>query len=765
MVFAFLSGFVLSAVAPSIHHRAPRAAGWLLALLPLSLTIWFLSHVPGAAHGEVARSVHDWVPSLGITLSFHLDGLSLLFALIVAGIGALVLIYSGAYMAGDRHTGRLYAFLLIFMAAMIGVVTADNVILLYISWELTSISSYLLIGYKHEYEKSRKAALQALLVTGAGGLALLPGLIMLATVGGSYELSELSAQGDLFRSHALYVPILLCVLAGAFTKSAQVPFHFWLPSAMEAPTPISTYLHSATMVKAGVFLLMRLTPVLGGTEAWTAALTTFGATTMVVGAWLGTQQTDLKRILAFTTVMALGAMTMLVGVGSPVALEAAMVFLLAHALYKGSLFMVVGAIDHGTGTREITALSGLRRAMPVTAWAAGLAALSTAGLVPLFGFVAKETAYTSLLGAPALVVAAVVANACVFLSAGVVGYQTFFGEPRETPHHPHEAPPAMWIGPMLLASLGLLLGVAPALADGLIGAAASASLGAPRDTHLALWHGLEGDAGAALALSATTIAAGLLAYAARWRLLALGAVLRHAYAFGPERWYEWTLAGLMASARWQTKVLQNGYLRFYILTAVLVTVVFGGYVIATAVAVPVPADLADARFHEVLLLLIMLAATWKLLHTESRFVAIVALGVIGYGVALLFLFFGAPDLAMTQFAIETLGVVLFVLVLYRMPELARRSPAVARARDAAVALGLGGLVTVILLATTPDPSPSRLSTFFAEESVPSAFGRNIVNVILVDFRGLDTLGEITVLAIAALGVYALLKLRLHGGES
>jgi multicomponent Na+:H+ antiporter subunit A len=561
------------------------------------------------------------------------------------------------------------------------------------------------------------------------------------------------------------VPILLCVLAGAFTKSAQVPFHFWLPSAMEAPTPISTYLHSATMVKAGVFLLMRLTPALGGTEAWTLALTTFGATTMVVGAWLGTQQTDLKRILAYTTVMALGTMTMLVGVGSPVAIEAAMVFLLAHALYKGALFMVVGAIDHGTGTREITALSGLRHAMPITAWAAGLAALSTAGLVPLFGFVAKETAYTSLLGAPVLGAAAVVANACVFLSAGVVGYQTFFGTPRETPHPPHEAPLAIWLGPMMLASLGLLLGLAPALADGLIGAAASASLGVPRDTHLALWHGLEGDAGTALALSGTTVVAGLVAYAARWRLLALAGVLRHAYAFGPERWYEWALAGLMSVAKWQTKVLQSGYLRFYIMTVVLVTVLFGGYVIATTVAVPMPVDLADARFHEVLLLLIMLAATWKMLHTQSRFVAIVALGVIGYGVALLFLFFGAPDLAMTQFAIETLGVVLFVLVLYRMPELARRSPAVARTRDAAVALGLGGLVTVILLATTPDPSPSRLSTFFAEESVPSAFGRNIVNVILVDFRGLDTLGEITVLAIAALGVYALLKLRLHGGES
>ncbi|MBI2088067.1 MAG: NADH-quinone oxidoreductase subunit L, partial [Deltaproteobacteria bacterium] len=370
MLFAVLSGFAAALLAPWIDRVGRGRTGWIIAVLPATLFAYFATFVASIRNGEVIRQSHAWIPSLGIDLSFTADGLSVLFALLISGIGALVVVYAGGYLAGHPQLGRFFSYLLLFMSAMLGLVLADNVIALFVFWELTTLSSYLLIGFDHEREAARSAALKSLLVTGIGGLALLAGLILLAQAGGSPELSALAKHGDAIRSHPLYAPILALILAGAFTKSAQVPFHFWLPAAMEAPTPVSAYLHSATMVKAGVYLLARLNPVLGGTDPWLFTVTTTGAVTMVVGAWMALQRTDLKLILAYSTVSALGVLTMLLGLGTPLAIKAASVFLLGHALYKGALFLIAGAVDHETGTRSFDRLGGLKKAMPLTALAA-----------------------------------------------------------------------------------------------------------------------------------------------------------------------------------------------------------------------------------------------------------------------------------------------------------------------------------------------------------------------------------------------------------
>src|ERR1044071_2521246 len=362
MLIAVLSGFAAALGAPWFYKVARGATGWLIALLPLGLMIYFARFVEPVAAGQVIAISYNWVPSLGIQLSFLIDGLSLLFAFLISGIGALIFVYAGDYLHGHPQLGRFYAYILIFMASMLGLVLADNLIAVYVFWELTSISSYFLIGFDHHRESARAAALQALLVTGAGGLALLAGVLLLGKAGGSLEISMLLKNGDMVRSNALYVPILFLVFAGAFTKSAQVPFHFWLPSAMEAPTPVSAYLHSATMVKAGVYLLARLTPVLGGTDLWHYALSIVGAVTMGTGAYVALRQSDLKRMLAYLTVSALGMLILFIGVGTSQALAAAIVFLLAHALYKGALFLVTGILDHQTGSRDVNDLGGLRSA-------------------------------------------------------------------------------------------------------------------------------------------------------------------------------------------------------------------------------------------------------------------------------------------------------------------------------------------------------------------------------------------------------------------
>jgi multicomponent Na+:H+ antiporter subunit A len=758
-----LSGFALAAMAPWLHRKFRGPSGWVFALLPAGITAYLAQYIGPISRGEpVTPEYHTWASDLGVSLSFHLDGLSLLFALLIAGTGTLVLIYSAGYLGAHPQAGRFYAYLLMFMASMLGLVLADNVLALFIFWELTSISSFLLIGYHHDRESARSAAWQALLVTGGGGLTLMAGLLLLAAAGGSFEMSDLLTRGDTVRTHDYYLPVLVLVLVGAATKSAQFPFHFWLPSAMEAPTPVSAYLHSATMVKAGVYLLARTHPVLGGTAEWQWSVTAVGAVTMVVAGVLSVIQFDLKRILAYSTVSALGTLTLLLGLGVSGAVKAAVVFLVAHALYKGALFMVAGSVDHETGTRDVRELGGLWRVMPYTAAAGLIAGLSLAGLGPFLSFIGKEALFEAVWESPdvwfVLAPAAVFAGALFVVVAGLVVLGPFFGPRREALASVHEGPVSLWLGPVLLSLAGLVAGLWPAwVASQIVSPAVTAILGQPYPVELALWHGVN----AALVMSIISLILGAAVYALRGRL---GRVLRggsRLLDYGPEAWYAAAVRWLNTFAWTTTHVIQSGYLRYYIFTVLVTTTALVGYTLVRRAGLSPPGDWRDVKFYEAGLLGITVLAALMAVLVRSYLTAIAALGVVGYSVALMFVLFGAPDLAMTQFLIETLTVILFLLVFVRRRQPADLSRRPARLRDAGLAIAVGAVMAaLVLVATAEQRHRPSISRFFAERSWEDAHGRNIVNVILVDFRALDTLGEITVLAAAGVGVYGLLRLRL-----
>jgi len=774
MLYVVLAGFILAVVAPLIHKYTRDFTGWVLALVPAGIFAYLLSLAPTLAHGDTLRESYAWVPSMGVDIALRLDGLSLLMALIVSGVGVFIFIYGGGYLKGDALLGRFYAFLSIFMAAMLGVALSDNLILLFVFWELTSVSSYLLIGFKHSYEDSRKAALKALVITGAGGLAMLAGLILLSFIVGSSSITAILTQGDAIRASDLYLPALILIAIGAFTKSAQFPFHSWLPGAMAAPTPVSAYLHSATMVKAGVFLMARLSPVLGGTNEWVGIVTTFGALTMLMGGVIALKQTDLKRILAFSTISSLGMMMMLLGLNTKVAIEAAMLFMLTHSLYKGALFMVAGTIDHETGTRDVTQLGGLYRVLPMVALSAALAAFSMSGIPPLIGFISKELTYEATLGYPDLTTAsallitalAVLSNMAAIAVAILTAFKPFTGELYETPKHPYPAPLSLWIGSLTLGFLSLGLGLfALPLGEYIVGPAASAVYGNPLELELALWHGIT----PMLILSLLTIAGGVLMYWQRARVVAVIRALDLGERIGPDRIIDTTLDRLPAFALWVTRITQSGYLRHYIGVIVGVLVGLVGYLFIRWGTPPTFASLAaqfgDFAVYETILAVVMLGAVVLVLSARTLLFTIVSLGVIGFSQSILFVMHGAPDLAMTQFSIETLSVVLFVLMLYRLPDLAHYSTRLSRFRDMLIASAAGALVTVLVLTVTSIPLDSPLNRYFAENSLTKAKGANVVNVILVDFRGFDTLGEITVLATASIGVYAMLKLRKRPNSS
>ncbi|RJP74450.1 MAG: putative monovalent cation/H+ antiporter subunit A [Candidatus Abyssobacteria bacterium SURF_17] len=765
MLIAVVSGFVFSLAVPLLHRTVRNVTDWLVVLLPFSLFIYFSFLTQPIAAGGVLSSSHAWAPSVGVNLSFVLDGLSLLFAILISGIGALVFLYSSGYFKGHSGLGRFYAYLLIFMASMLGLVLSDNVIALFIFWELTSLSSYLLIGFDHERSSARSAARQALLVTSVGGLALLAGLLLLGEAGGSFELSQLLREREAIRSHRFYVPIVVLIMVAAFTKSAQFPFHFWLPNAMEAPAPVSTYLHSATMVKAGIYLLARLSPVLGGARIWQGTIVVVGAITMLIGACLAIKETDIKRILAYSTVSILGVLTFLLGLGTRAAVEAAVAYLFIHALYKAGLFLVAGIIDHETGIRDVTRLSGLARIMPVTALAAAVAGLSMAGLPPLFGFIGKELLYTATLQAPLansiLTAAVLLTSALLVAVAGIVSLGPFIGRTMTLSEKHGGVPLTMTAGPVVLAGLGLLIGLLPNLVAGrIVSSAVGAVLAQPAAIKLALLHGLT----VQLGLSGLTFALGVTAYLRRDALRRAVSRFDLGTALGPAKGYSLTLDGMTALARLQTRILQSGHLHIYLFIILAVTVGLVGSWLVRYYGLMRLEGWADIRFYEFLTALVIVAATIVIVRASSRLFSVVALGVVGYSMGIIYIIFGAPDLAMTQFSIDTLTVILLLLVLYRLPRYARYSTTLERLRDAAIALAVGVLVTGLTLAATAVPPISQISSYFAENSYLLAKGRNVVNVILVDFRAFDTLGEITVLAVAAIGVYSLMKLRGNGSD-
>ncbi|HOL72450.1 MAG TPA: putative monovalent cation/H+ antiporter subunit A [Bryobacteraceae bacterium] len=764
MLTAVASGFILAILVALVRRISSPAAGWFLAALPACLAAYFSSQASRVWRGGPILEHHTWAPGMGVALDFRLDGLSLLFALLITVIGAFVLVYSGKYLRDRARLGRLYGLLLFFMASMLGLVLAGNLLLLYVFWELTSISSYLLIGFENQRAAARSAALQALLVTVLGGLCLLAGIVLLGNIGGSFEITALLAQGDAIRAHALYPAALSRILIAAFTKSAQLPFHFWLPKAMEAPTPVSAYLHAATMVKAGVYLLARLNPALGGTTAWTAALVAVGVVTMVGGAVLALNKTDLKQILAYSTVSVLGMLVFLIGLGTPLAFQAMAVYLVAHGLYKGALFLVAGAVEHETGTRDIGKLGALFKSMPVTASASVLAALSMAGLPPMLGFTGKELLYESALHAPVhaglLTTAAVAAGALLFILAAAAGFGPFFGGGRHSGADVHEAPSALWIGPLVLATGGLVLGLAPALMNAAVRSATLAvAPAAATPVDLALFHGLS----PALVLSAVSAGGGLALYSLHGRLIVAGDGLKPLAQWGPASIYDRAVGALNRIAVTQTGLLQTGYLRHYMQMVIVTTVALVIAGIVRWAALPQMVGPVGPQFHEAVLAVAIIIATIFAVRSTSRLAAVAALGVVGIGVSLIFALFGAPDLAMTQLTVESLIVILLVLVMYHLPDFGVFGPRRYRLRNLIVSAAGGITMTLLVLTAASVQYAPPISTYYVENSYTQAHGRNIVNVIITDFRALDTLGETTVVAASAAGVWAILRLRSRKG--
>ncbi|WP_187260813.1 putative monovalent cation/H+ antiporter subunit A [Pontibacter beigongshangensis] len=765
MLIVILAGVLLAFLAPLLYRWLGRYVSIPMALYPLSAFVFLASYLPQVLSGETINVVYRWAPALNINLHFYIDGLSLFFALLVTGFGTLIMIYAGGYLKGDPLLGRFYLYLTLFMVAMAGVVLSGNIFCLFVFWELTSLSSYLLIGYKHNKQESRDAALQALMVTGAGGMALMAGLLLLGMAGETYTLSDLLHKRELVTSHDLYLPLLVLILIGAFTKSAQFPFHFWLPNAMAAPTPVSAYLHSATMVKAGIYLLARLTPVLGGTEVWHYSLMTAGGITTLLGALLAIQHTDLKAILAYTTISALGILVTMTGIGSAPALQAMLVFLLAHALYKGTLFLVAGNVDHATGTREIGQLQGLGKGMKTTAVAAMLAAMSMAGVLPFFGFIGKELLYEAALGATAfkaVLFAVSFFSGMVFAAVALVlGYQLFWRrKARPTPLR-HSLSPALFWPPLILASTGLVFGLFPApLVTPVLRRAAEAMLGVEQLFELALWHGFT----LVLGLSLLTLLMGYVVYRYSKRLLSYSSRFNILYKLGPDRVYGLAIKGLLLGSTSLTRIIQNGYLRVYI-TVMIITLI--GLLVLVKNQSQLELDLSqstvtimDVRLYEVVLFILILPALLFLIRVRSRLTSIAILGMIGYSGALYFVLFGAPDVAATQLLIETMTVVVFVLVLHKLPQFRFVGSRFQRIRYMIVSVLFGAMMTYVTLLVKQYPLVSGLKTFYGENSYLLGHGRNIVNVILVDFRALDTLGETTVLGVAAIGIYAMLKLRM-----
>lgn len=760
--FALFLPFIAAVLAPVLTRLLGDRAAWVLALAPALAFAHFCTFLPEIAAGEVVTGGYAWAPSFNLSFSWFLDGLSLTFALLITGIGTLIVVYSGGYMKGHEGQGRFMAFILAFMGAMLGLVVSDSFLMLFVYWELTSITSFLLIGFDHEREAARRAALQALVVTGGGGLCLLAGLVFLWNITGVTQLSLLVHLGDGLRQSPFYLATLLLVLAGAFTKSAQFPFHFWLPNAMEAPTPVSAYLHSATMVKAGVYLLMRLNPVMGQTPAWMILLPFFGGITLIAGTFLAVRQTDLKLMLAYTTMASLGLLVMLTGFGSAHAVEAAVLYLVAHSLFKGALFMVAGTVDHEAGSRDVTKLGGLRAAMPVTFGAALLAALSMGGLPLFFGFLAKEEIYAALVaGNPRAVFftgLAVIGNALMFAIGFAVALKPFLGPDVETPKHAHEGPVTLWLGPVVLSVLGLAAALFSGVAHRYISSPMASAITAQK---IVIDISTMPHLGVPLLLSVITVLLGALAF---WRLTDLRAFMVRAVESlgpGPDRGFDHFVSGLVRLSGVVTRLVQPGRLEIYITATFIllaVTLLVPPFLFGELPAMPRWPE--QLLVQEAAFFAIAVIGLIAVLRAKDRLTAIVSLGIQGFAVAVIFLLFGAPDLSFTQFMVETLSVVILALVMTRL----RLSPRDHRPLgqtlfDGTIAVACGLGFTLLLLKSTQAPFDTLLTDFFNAYSKTVAHGANVVNVIIVDFRGTDTLGEIAVVMVTALAVLALIRVR------
>ncbi len=734
----------------------------------LGLLLW---HAPAVLAGQVFTNAWAWVPEIGLNLTFRLDGLSLMFAGLILFIGLMIVIYAHFYLSAKDSVAKFFSEMMLFMAAMLGVVLSDNLLLLVVFWELTSLSSFLLVGYWSHRPDARAGARQALAVTGGGGLAMLGGFVLLGQIAGTFELSAMLGDVAAIQAHPMFLPALLLILLGAFTKSAQFPFHFWLPDAMAAPTPVSAYLHSATMVKAGVFLLMRMYPVLAGSGYFEVIVTTTGLITVLFAAFVAIFKHDLKGLLAYSTVSHLGLITFLIGIGSPLAAVAAVFHVLNHATFKASLFMIAGIVDHETHSRDMRQLGGLWALMPWTATLSMVAAASMAGVPLTNGFLSKEMFFTEAVSGTSGIWAWLVPAAVTLAGICSVAYSlrfvhdTYFNGPLgDVPNqHPHEPPLGMKLPAILLVLLSIAVGMLPALIFGpLVDVAATALAGKPLpEYHLAIWHGFN----LPLLMSAIALLAGVALYLLLARDKRLHRISSEAW-FGPatgRQMFEGLIDGLFALAGRLSARLENGSLQRYLAWLIGSAIVVAALPLVGSGIGAGTRELVPANLLSVMVWLLLLATCVAVALTHRhRFQSVVLVGVVGLVAALTFVSMSAPDLALTQLSVELVSTVLLLMGLALLPQHSPvESGALRRSRDAVLALGGGAAMTWIawVLLTRNHDS---ISWYFLAKSMPEGGGSNVVNVILVDFRGFDTFGEITVLCIAAVGVLALMDgMRTH----
>jgi multicomponent K+:H+ antiporter subunit A len=760
----------IGALLPGLMIRAGRNAcalvtgsATLLALILLGL------NAPAVFRGEVVQWRMEWLPSLGLNVNFMLDGLGLLFAGLILGIGLLIILYARFYLAKSDPMGQFYTYLLLFQGAMVGIVLSDNILLLLIFWELTSLSSFLLIGYWKHLPEGRQGARMALTVTGSGGLALIAGMLIIGNIAGSYDLSVILTQKDVIQASEWYLPALILILIGCFTKSAQFPFHFWLPHAMAAPTPVSAYLHSATMVKAGLFLMARMWPVLSGTEAWFLIVSTAGLITMVLGAKIAVFKDDLKSLLAFSTVSHLGLITMLLGFGTPEAAIVAIFHIINHATFKAALFMSAGIVDHEAHTRDIKRLGGLRTLMPITFTIVCVAALSMAGIPPLNGFLSKEmmleeAVSTVWWGSPWLLAALATVGAMfsVAYSFRLIAH-VFLGPVRnDYPHTPHDPGFGLWAAPAFLAVLVVLIGLMPmTFAGGLVQVVASAVTGEPQAVKIYHWHGFV----PALFLSILAVGVGMI-------ILGLHRPLARIWDTTPRPEakviFDAIVEPFARLSRGVTDALHDGALTRYFAIATVAIVAAGVYAFWGAPHTPGTRTLTHAPPVVWVGWVLLMGTTLALfMFHRNRLLALVLVGIVGLMVSVAFAYMSAPDLALTQITVEVATIVLLLLALNFLP---KHTPVEStpgrRMRDGSIAAVAGGAVGALAYALmTRDFALPSIADYFLANSKPGGGGTNVVNVILVDFRGYDTFGEIIVLGIAALGIFALTETLLKPGPA
>ncbi|TDM03756.1 Na+/H+ antiporter subunit A [Macrococcus carouselicus] len=777
---AVLLPFIGAVLVPVFYSYMKRLHPGIVALIfPVAAAaLLIISRLSGQAESHFA-----WMPRLGLNLDFNLDGFAFLFTMLITVIGALVIFYSVHYLGRREALGHFYCYLLIFMGAMLGVVLSDNVLSLYMFWELTSISSFLLIAFWNHKEKSIQGALKSMLITVFGGLMLLGGLLTLVSITHTFSIREMLTMTNVIAGSPLFTVALVFILLAAFTKSAQFPFHIWLPDAMEAPTPVSAYLHSATMVKAGIYLVARFTPVFAVAPLWIYAVTFAGAVTLFWASFNAVKQRDLKGVLAYSTVSQLGLMMTLLGIGGIslhyhhdeifyMSIAACVFHIFNHASFKGALFMVVGIIDHETGTRDLHKLGGLMQVMPITFTAAVIGALSMAGVPPFNGFLSKEMFLSSMFDSsesalfnPVLVFVllalVIIGSIFTFIYSVKLLKDVFLGERHALPKEAHEAPLAFLASPLILITIVVVTGLIPNILAPMIEAASSAVLNKPVDhLHIAHWHGIN----PALLTTLTIFVLGTLMvlYFSKWKSV---------YKLQPEHWTFNTL--------YQSALKNSEHLSYKINHSVIaggsrlhLVLIFGTFIVLTALALLFAPtgfgkwQLADIRIYELILVIIILVATYMVVIAKSRIFSIIMLSAIGYSVGLFFVFFNAPDIALTQLTIETISTALFLMCFFHLPKLTLYGEtAKFKLHNAAIAILTGLSVIVIGLIAYGHRYYPSINEYYIKNVYELAAGKNMVNVILVDFRGFDTLFESAVLGIAGIGIYTLIKLRYRKDDS